>query len=131
MLLARRAVPPRRGCWDVLGGFIEAGETAEQAVRREVREELGAGVVLDRLLAIIPGVYGPDRTPTLNIYYVGRLRGRPEDLRPNDDVAAAAWFPLTRLPRTIAFASNRRALRLLQDARGSYASPKRRGEPTA
>lgn len=43
VLLGRR-MPQRRsypGCWDVLGGHLEAGETPEQALIREVQEEAG------------------------------------------------------------------------------------------
>ena len=98
MLLARRAVAPLRGYWDVVGGFVEPGETADHAARREVREELGVDVRLERLLGILPGVYGPEKKATLNIYYVGQLvllrhvRMRRDDWRPNP------WLKSTRLP---------------------------------
>ena len=39
VLLARRAAPPHRGTWDLPGGFLEAGETPERALVRELREE--------------------------------------------------------------------------------------------
>jgi len=43
MLLAKRANPPYAGTWDLPGGFIEAGETPEAGMRRELREELSVG----------------------------------------------------------------------------------------
>src|SRR3954463_6150734 len=44
LLLIRRGHEPSRGLWSLPGGRIEAGETAEQAVVREVREETGLEV---------------------------------------------------------------------------------------
>lgn len=104
---------PRRGAWDIPGGFVEAGERPEQAARREVKEETGVDVRLRRLLGIFPGVYGPGRAPTLNIYYIGHLKSGARTPVPKDDVAELAWFPLDRLPARIAFANNRRALAAL------------------
>lgn len=113
VLLVRRAVPPARGAWDVPGGFIEPGETAERAARREVREELGIAVRLERVLGTFPDVYGPERVPTLNIYFVGRLRYRGASVRAGDDAASFKWIPLRALPR-LAFKNNRDALRRLR-----------------
>lgn len=42
VLLCRRATAPRIGSWTPPAGFMEAGESIEQAMRREVREETGA-----------------------------------------------------------------------------------------
>ncbi|HTD46275.1 MAG TPA: NUDIX hydrolase [bacterium] len=114
VLLVRRAFAPARGAWDTPGGFIEPGETAEQAARREAREELGVAVRLERILGIYPDVYGPEKRPSLNIYYVARIRGNGSAVRAGDDAAAVAWFPLSALPRRMAFSNNRLALRQIK-----------------
>ncbi len=53
MLAARRARPEHlRGRWEFPGGKVDPGETAEAALHREIREELGVGI---RLGAELPG----------------------------------------------------------------------------
>ena len=113
VLLVRRAVAPARGAWDVPGGFIERGETAERAALREVREELGADVRIERLIGTFPDVYGPERRPSINIYFLGRLK-RDRALRPRDDVSGFGWFPLDAVPRGLAFSNTRAALQRLK-----------------
>jgi ADP-ribose pyrophosphatase YjhB (NUDIX family) len=53
ILLCRRAIEPRRGYWTVPAGFMENGETLQQAAARESREEALAEVVVGSLLAIV------------------------------------------------------------------------------
>ena len=114
VLMVRRAVPPSRGAWDLPGGFIEAGETAEQAAEREVREELGIGVRLERVLGAIPDVYGRDRQPTLNLLFIGHMLRDDAAIRAGDDASSYRWFPLDALPRRLAFGNTRRALEMLK-----------------
>ncbi|OLC53724.1 MAG: hypothetical protein AUH92_05345 [Acidobacteria bacterium 13_1_40CM_4_69_4] len=113
VLLVRRAVAPARGAWDAPGGFIERGETAERAALRELREELRADVRLERVIGIFPDMYGPERRPSLNIYFLGRLK-RDVALHPGDDVSEFGWFPLDAVPRGLAFSNTRAALRQLK-----------------
>jgi 8-oxo-dGTP diphosphatase len=115
VLLVRRAFAPARGAWDVPGGFVERGETAEAAAVREAREELGVEVHLERVVGIFPDTYffGGERQPSLNIYYLAQLRRPSASIRPADDVSGFRWFPLARLPRRLAFKNNRTALRAL------------------
>ncbi len=44
LLLVRRGREPHRGCWSLPGGRVEPGESPEQAIEREVREETGLSV---------------------------------------------------------------------------------------
>jgi len=111
VLLARRARRPFAGLWDLPGGFIEAGETPEAALGRELREELGARVRRTRLVAFEPDHYGPGGFPTLTAIYLVALA--PGTLRCSDDVSEARWFAEDAIPyRRVAFVSMRRALRV-------------------
>jgi ADP-ribose pyrophosphatase YjhB (NUDIX family) len=53
VLLCRRAIEPRRGFWTLPAGFMELGETTEQAALRETLEEANARVELDGLYTML------------------------------------------------------------------------------
>jgi 8-oxo-dGTP diphosphatase len=60
ILLIRRGSDPYEGYWALPGGFVEVGETLEEAAAREAEEETGLEVEIIRLV----GVYSdPDRDP--------------------------------------------------------------------
>lgn len=108
VLLARRAAPPHQGTWDLPGGFLEAGETPERALMRELAEELGVRATATGLLGFFTETYGPGGIPILAVVYRVRLAGEP---RAMSDVSEVRWFPRRRLPlREIAFPAMRRAL---------------------
>jgi ADP-ribose pyrophosphatase YjhB (NUDIX family) len=52
ILICRRAIEPRRGYWTIPAGFMENGETLQQAAARECHEEALAHVAIGSLLAI-------------------------------------------------------------------------------
>ena len=93
VLLSRRAAPPKKGQWDLVGGFIDARETPEQAVRREVEEETGCRLVDVRPHDAATGEY--DGEATLNFLFTGRIQGEPEA---SDDSAELRWWPLDKVP---------------------------------
>ena len=60
VVLIQRGNPPFQGMWALPGGFVEIGETVEEACKREIMEECGIEIQLDGIL----GVYSdPKRDP--------------------------------------------------------------------
>jgi ADP-ribose pyrophosphatase YjhB (NUDIX family) len=95
LLLVRRANPPAQGLWSIPGGRVEAGESDEQAVVRELREETGyQGTVIREV-----GTVERD-APTGGIYVIrDYLLTVPPGSQPlaGDDAADAAWFTMDEL----------------------------------
>ncbi|MEM9739389.1 MAG: NUDIX hydrolase [Pseudomonadota bacterium] len=52
ILLCKRAIEPRKGYWTLPAGYMEKGETVEEAAAREAREEACAEIEIDRVLAM-------------------------------------------------------------------------------
>jgi mutator protein MutT len=110
VLLGRRAREPLAGLWDVLGGFMEPGETPEQCVVRELQEETGLDVTVGRYLGGFPDVYGEQGDATMNLAFVCSYAGG--EPRAADDVSDLTWFAPDALPGDdeIAFGSSRAIL---------------------
>jgi ADP-ribose pyrophosphatase YjhB (NUDIX family) len=112
VLLVLRAVEPFLGCWDIPGGFLEAGELPLDGMLREVKEETGLDVRVIDLLGVYVDRYDfeGDDFFTLNQYYVVEPAGGM--LHAADDVNEYRWFQLDQLPpeNEIAFAHANRVL---------------------
>ena len=98
LLLARRALEPFKGRWDLPGGFLEEGEHPLDGLRRELREETGLEVEPVDFLGVWMDRYGGDSTAeaTLNLYWTARVMGG--EAAPADDVDDLRWFVRHELP---------------------------------
>ena len=120
VLLARRAVEPDLGKWDLPGGFLEEGEEPLAGLRRELREETGLEVEPLSFLGAWVDTYGEDEgaVSTLNLYWLARAAGEPNAA---DDVAELQWFGADELPE-LAFRANAAVLEAWQRAAAPPAS---------
>jgi ADP-ribose pyrophosphatase YjhB (NUDIX family) len=75
LMLARRAVEPFAGYWDLPGGFVEEGEHPLAALRRELLEETGLEIEPGAFVGIWMDTYGDaaDAQSTLNLYWEARI----------------------------------------------------------
>ena len=112
ILLARsKRHPPR--LHTALAGFVEAGETFEKAVAREVFEETGLEVEVESLVDVFHNPPEQGGATVLVLYRGSVIGGR---LEAGDDAAEADFFTLDELP-DLAFESTRHAVRMLSGAR--------------
>ena len=106
VLLIQRDKEPFVGRWALPGGFVEEGETPEQAARRELCEETGlSDIFLEQLYTF--GEPGRDpRGWTVTVAYYALVNRTDHPARAADDARKADWFPV-RQPPALAFDHNK------------------------
>ncbi|MET3721418.1 MULTISPECIES: (deoxy)nucleoside triphosphate pyrophosphohydrolase [unclassified Arthrobacter] len=88
LLVARRTAPERfAGLWEFPGGKVEAGEECEDALHRELREELGVGVRLGHELpAGTPAGWPLNARATMRVWQAEITEGEPHPLEDHDEL---------------------------------------------
>ena len=104
LILLRRTFEPGKDLWTFPGGFVDLGESVEDAARREVREELDIAVELGALV----GVYSRAADRVVLIVYAARTADRP---RTTEEASEVRTFAPAGIPwDELAFWSTREAL---------------------
>ena len=93
LITQRHADAHLGGLWEFPGGKREAGETFEQCLARELREELGVEVVVGKLFDSVTHAY-PERTVLLKFFLCTLPAGEPQAI----DCAAVKWVNREELP---------------------------------
>jgi 8-oxo-dGTP diphosphatase len=106
IVMLKRAIPPGVGLWVIPGGFVDVGETVEEAAIRETWEEVGLKVEIGSLI----GVYSyPKSSVAIVVYQADVLEGIPEAL---DESLEVGLFVPEDIPwLDIAFRSTEDSLR--------------------
>ena len=117
VLLLRRANDPGKGMLGMPGGFVDPGENAEEALRREVLEEVGLHVTKLRYLTSRPNsyLYRGVALPVLDFFYVAEVEDG-EISNSDGEITSWIWTDLSdEVIDQLAFESNRQALRFFRD----------------
>jgi ADP-ribose pyrophosphatase YjhB (NUDIX family) len=102
IILIKRAKEPFG--WAIPGGFVDYGESLEEAARREAKEETSLEV---ELLGQLGAYSAPERDPrhhTISVVFVARASGEPEA---RDDAQETGVFTQENLPASLAFDHNK------------------------
>lgn len=113
-LLIRRETEPRKGDWDLPGGFVNWGEAPETAIVREVKEELGVDLHISKTLGSDHDWYPSDglNTSVNTIIFQGTISG---PIVPNKEIGSLHWLHKEELPMSsLSFNSVRTALNFVR-----------------
>jgi 8-oxo-dGTP diphosphatase len=96
ILLIQRKHEPFQGTWALPGGFVEYGETTENAIRREMIEETGLKTSVRKLLGVYSDPARDPRGHTITVVYLlDRVGGK---LAAGDDAGNVRFFKADELP---------------------------------
>jgi ADP-ribose pyrophosphatase YjhB (NUDIX family) len=115
ILLSVRKFDPYKGELDLIGGFMENGESAEEAAIRETKEETGLDIKIESYLNSYADEYGEGGEWTIGMTFIVKiLRG---EMKPQDDIADLVWIEIADIPnlKLNGFKNTKEALRDVYD----------------
>lgn len=101
VLLARRGQEPAKGTWSLPGGAVELGEKVVDALKREIREEVGIEIEVGGLIRVLDRII-QDQEKRVRYHYVildywgWKASGRPT---PGSDTSEICFVPLEGIRR--------------------------------
>lgn len=112
VLLSKRAIEPHKGEYDIIGGFLKPGEHPKEGAVREASEETGLDIEVLELLGIYTDKYGNEGDYTLNIHYLGKIKGGK--MKAQEDVSSLHWIPIKKVPLNEGFNNTKDTLKDLK-----------------
>lgn len=125
ILLVKRRSPPKKGYWDLPGGFVEFGENMEESMRREIKEELGIEVDDIHYINSAADLYLYKEINYHTLCSIYATKVVPQKMKSHDDITEICFFPKKKIPFSkIAFPGLTRALKIYLSSFHQPYSPK-------
>ena len=97
VLLIRRGQEPWQGCWAFPGGFVDVGESPEDAVARELFEECNIVGKASEIIAVRGDPQRDPRGHIVSIFYRVEVDANSGEPLAGDDAADAEWVKLSQV----------------------------------
>jgi NAD+ diphosphatase len=99
LLVTTRGKEPKKGAWDLPGGFADPDESAETALKREILEELGLSVVSMRYLCSFPNRYEymGVQYPTMDLGFVCEVADLSALAAERSEISKVSFVPLAQI----------------------------------
>jgi len=100
VFLARRGAEAQneRNLWEFPGGGVEFGETLMHAVVREIAEEYGFEIEVEKLLDVVDHIIPDERQHWISPVFICRMRGGTPHIREPRKCYEIGWFELDQIP---------------------------------
>ncbi len=103
MMKRSKAAKNEHGCWEIPGGSVDFGETLAQAIVREMKEEIGADVIVEQqLLSINHLIPGEGQHWVSTPFLVKIVPGQTAKIMEPHKCDGLGWFTLDKLPKPLA-----------------------------
>lgn len=107
LLLVKRKYPPAEGDWCIPAGFQEHDESPTECCIREVKEETGLDIKIEKMFWSYRAGDDP-RAMVVLILYLASITGG--EIKAGDDALEVEYFPMDSIPVNIAFRAHRKAI---------------------
>ncbi len=116
VLLTKRNMNPGLGLWDTPGGFLKYGEDPENACVREIKEELGMTIEIDRVFDVLINIYGYQGVEYnhTTLYYLAKPIFALPEIADKQENSSVKFFDIRRVgeeEKTFAFKADIKALK--------------------
>lgn len=104
-LLLKRSLKSKNGSgfWAQPGGRVEYGERIEDAVIREVKEEIGVDIELKEFLGFVEHIFTPEKEHWITFNYLAKIIGGEEKNVEPEKHDEIRWFKLNELPENLTY----------------------------
>ncbi len=113
ILLTKRAKEPKKGFLDLPGGFVDPNESLEQALTREIAEELGVDLNISTYLTSCSNTYTYKNIiyKTCDSFFICYLTKKPKISADSNEISSYQWIDLKQINDSkFAFESSKLAI---------------------